>query len=113
MSDQSKKELRENYKSREIIGGIFSIQCTPSKNTWIKSTKDLNGQKNKFDFAKMTNSCLDPSMQKDWNQYGAQSFTFTILEELKKGELQTERDFKNDLQLLHEIWLEKMKSQEN
>lgn len=109
MNDFSKKELRDNYKSRTVIGGIYCIKCEENGRMWIKSTKDLKGQKNKFDFSVMTNSCLDNTMNLEWDKFGANTFSFSVLEELTKGDTQTDREFKQDLDLLHELWLEKMK----
>ena len=46
-------------------------------------------------------------MRGEWAQYGAQSFTFEILEEIKKKDTQTEQEFMEDIGVLLELWTEK------
>jgi hypothetical protein len=103
----SKKELKEQYKNREIIGGVYRIKCNGNGRTWIKSTKNMAGQKNRIEFSISTNSCPEPDMSVEWEQYGAKAFSFVILEEIKRGETQTEHEFTNDINLLCDIWIEK------
>ncbi len=107
METQSKKELKENYKNRRVVGGIYGIKCNANDRIWIKSTKNMAGQQNRFSFAVATNSCPEPAMQDDWKAYGAKSFSFVVLEEIKKGENQTDREFSDDIVTLLEIWREK------
>ena len=107
MEKLSKKELKENYKNRTVIGGVYCIKCNGNGYMWIKSTTDMAGQKNKFEFSISTHSCLEPRMYKEWEQYGAEAFSFVILEEIKKGEIQTEQEFADDVDTLLEMWMEK------
>lgn len=107
MEEFSKNELRDDYKNRTMIGGVFCIKCTSTGRMWLKSTKDMNGQRNKFEFFVKTNSCPEPRMHTEWNMYGAAAFSFVVLEELEKGETQTEQEFSKDIDLLLEIWKEK------
>ncbi|MBE6035341.1 GIY-YIG nuclease family protein [Aminipila sp.] len=101
-----KKKLMEQYKNRTVIGGVYCIKCNDNGHTWIKATKEISGEKNKFNFSVSTNSCPEPSMRTAWNQYGGNSFSFIVLEELKKGETQTDEEFAADVAALLEIWLE-------
>ena len=107
MDKLSKKELRDNYINRTAIGGVYYIKCNGSGHMWLKSTTDMPGQRNRYNYTVVTNTCPEPGMLKDWNQYGAESFSFTVLEEIKKGETQTDREFADDIRVLLDIWKEK------
>lgn len=104
MKDFSKKALKEQYKNRVCVGGIYCVKCTESSKKWLRSTIDLKGVKNRFDFSVSTNSCPEISMKEDWNRYGASSFVFEILEELTKKETQSDREFADDVEILLEMW---------
>lgn len=112
MEKLSKKEIREQYKNRIVIGGVYSIKCNSSGRIWIKSTEDIAGQMNKFEFFVSTNLCPEPSMCSDWNQYGAKSFSFVVLENLEKGETQTDKEFADDIHILYDMWIEKQQREE-
>lgn len=107
----SKKVLKEQYKNREVIGGVYGIKCNGNGRMWIKSTKDMAGQKNKLAFSISVNSCPEPGMLAEWDQYGSKSFSFIILEEMKKKDTQTDREFTNDIHLLLEMWIEKQQQE--
>lgn len=104
MNESTKKRLKEEYKNREYVGGIYCVRCTESENKWLRSTVDLKGSKNRFDFSVCTNSCPEISMMKDWNLYGTSSFVFEILEEITKKETQSDREFADDVEALFEMW---------
>jgi len=102
-----RKELKNLYKSRAMIGGVYRISCSGNGRVWIKFTKNLQEQQNRFRFFISGNYCPEPGMRAEWKQYGAESFSLTVLEELKKGETQTEAEFARDIETLHEIWMQK------
>jgi hypothetical protein len=109
METAKRKMLKNAYKNKAIIGGIYCIQCNGNNRMWIKSTRNLLSQQNKFEFAISINSCPEPDMHTESAKYGAQSFSFTILEKLEKKETQTEHEFSEDMSVLLDIWLEKYK----
>ena len=103
-----RKELRNQYKNRIKIGGIFAIKNTVSNKWFVESSPDLAAAKNRFDF-------MGDSYMKIANDYRAQKgmgFVFEALEELQKGEAQSDKEFQDDLALLKQIWLEKLTEQE-
>lgn len=104
----SKKELQAQYKEREVIGGVYAIKNTENGKILIDSAVNLQGIKNRFEFSQKTGSCVDMKLQKDWAEYGSAAFSFEVLEELKKGETQNDKEFKADVNMLKEMWLEKM-----
>lgn len=44
--------------------------------------------------------------------YGAAAFSFVVLEEMKRIETQTEREFSDDVAALLELWTEKLQGEE-
>lgn len=107
MDNLSKKELKEYYKNRKVTGGAYRVTCSGNDRTWIRFTKNMEGEKNKYEFFLSTNSCPEPGMLTEWNRYGSKSFSFTVLEEIEKGESQTDREFADDVAVIYEMWIEK------
>lgn len=111
MDKPNKNELKARYKERTMIGGVYVVRNTQNGKFLLESAQDIQGSKNRFDFSQKTNSCVSMKLQKDWAEQGAQTFAFELLEELTKGETQTDAEFKADLQILKEMWAEKLGSQ--
>ncbi len=111
MEKQSKKVLIEKYKNRVMTGGIYCIKCTANNMIWLRATTDMKSSKNRFLFSVTINSCPEICMGEAWKMYGATAFTFEILEEIKKKEAQTEREFSEDIDVLLDMWTEKQKDE--
>jgi hypothetical protein len=113
MSDkQSRKDMNEQFKQRQIIGGVFLFRNTSNGKILIDASVDLKGSINRFAFAQSTGSCVNFKLQKDWLELGSQAFTFEVLEELEKGEDQSDSEFREDIKTLKAMWQEKL-SQES
>ena len=108
MDSAKRKELKNAYREQNIVGGVYSIACSRAQQVWLKSTKNLVGQQNKFEFALSVNACPEPCMRAAWEQYGGAAFSLTVLESLQKGVTQTEQEFSEDLALLLKIWQDKL-----
>ncbi|AIF52943.1 GIY-YIG nuclease family protein [Pelosinus sp. UFO1] len=107
MDKPSKKDLKEQYKNRVIIGGVYCVRCSGADNLWLRATTDIQGSKNRFAFSVSTNSCPEMCMSESWKQFGATTFSFEILEKIEKKETQTTREFSDDVNTLLELWIEK------
>ena len=106
--NKNKKEILVKYKEREIIGGIYAITNTLNNKIFVGATTNLQGSKNRFEFSQKTGSFVEMKLRSDWNKQGSEQFVFEVLEELKKGETQSEQEFKADIDILKEMWLEKL-----
>jgi len=93
---------------REMTGGVYQIKNTQTNKILLETAVDMKGAKNRFEFAKNTGSCVYLKLQKDWSEQESGQFVFEVLEELKKGETQTDAEFKADIQLLMELWRDKL-----
>lgn len=111
MDRQNRRELIAAYKERKVCGGVFGIRNTVTGKILLLSTTDLQGCENRFRFSQMTGSCTYSKVQKDWAQYGGQAFCFELYEALEKKETQTDRQFREDIDTLYGLWLEKLQGQ--
>ncbi|NCB51715.1 MAG: GIY-YIG nuclease family protein [Clostridia bacterium] len=106
---KDRKELKNSYKEKPEIGGVYIIKCAGNDRVWLKSARDLQGKINRFNFSVSTGLCPESDMRAEWEKYGPQAFSISVLEELKKGETQTDREFEDDIVTLLQIQLEKSK----
>ncbi|WP_378954114.1 GIY-YIG nuclease family protein [Pelosinus sp. sgz500959] len=101
-----KKDLKRLYKEIKIEPGIFQIKNIKNEKVFIKISKNLktmNGQKFQLEHGSHPNKQL----QKEWNQFGKDSFVFEVLEVVKN---QNEEFFneKEELKKLEEKWLNQL-----
>ena len=89
-----KKEAKSAYKLSKKIGAVVAY----------KNLETNERYKNRFEFAKKTGIGLPYAIEKAAK---TADFELEVLEELEKDELQTTKEFKEDLKTLKEIWLEK------
>jgi hypothetical protein len=107
MDTAKRKDLMNHYRNRTVIGGVYCILCNENQRRWIRSTTYLKGAQNRFEFAVSIKSVPEPAMRKEFDDYGITSFSFVVLEELKKMETQSAQEFADDIHTLYEIWVEK------
>ncbi len=103
----SKKKLKVQYENKVIIGGLYCIKCLGNNKLWLRATTNMQSAKNRFAFSVSTNSCPEPCMSEEWKHFGASKFLFDILEEIKKKETQTEREFTSDVHTLLKLYTER------
>jgi hypothetical protein len=112
MKGEDKRQMRAAYKDRVVIGGVYAITNTVTGKRLVECAQSLASMRNRFEFSQSTGAAVSLRLQDDWSMYGAESFTFEVLEELEKGETQTPREFASDLKTLKEMWLERADASE-
>jgi hypothetical protein len=110
MENLSKKEKLAQYKERTIIGGVYAIKNTANGKLLLLSSNDLQGVRNRFEFSLKTGSSINIKLQNDWAEFGKSAFRFEVLEELEKKEVQTSKEFSEDVKTLEELWREKLEA---
>lgn len=109
MDKEHKKKMIATYKNKTVVGGIYCITNTVTGKRYIYTSKDLGGSKNRFNFAKISNTCVNVTLAKEWEEYGGNAFAFEELETLERDAEQTNKEFQNDLDILLQMWEEKMR----
>ena len=110
--NETRKQAIYEYKEKKTTGGVYKITNTESKKSLIKGEIDLSSMENRFNFSVKTNSCLNLKLREDWNKYGANSFTFEVLEEVEMKSEMDRRQFKKQLDELADKYSEKMNKDE-
>lgn len=105
---KSKSELKKEYKNRKIPMGIYQIKNLNNGKVFIGSSANLDGIINRSRFALNYGSHRNIELQNDWKKLGENKFTFEVLDYLEPKEGET-IDYKEELVLLEQLWLEKIK----
>lgn len=108
---ERKRALLAEYKARPLTGGVCAIRNTATGRILLSGAVNADGYRNRFEFSVSSGSCVQPALSDDWAEYGAGSFAFQILEELKKTPEQSDKAFQKDLETLTEIWREKLEKE--
>ncbi len=105
---QRRKEINREYQERVKPSGVFQIKNLANGKVLLGSSLNLEGPLNKHRFMLRINSHPNKELQKDWNELGESQFSFEILEVIQ---VQDNPNFNlnDELTLLEEIWLEKLR----
>lgn len=109
MSQPSRRrELREQFEQAPPEAGVYRILNTQNNKALFGSTTNLPGIRNRFDFAKSTNSPggLDMRLSKEIRQFGFDAFTLEVLEVLTITPEMTPAQIRADLATLEALWRE-------
>lgn len=106
MDADRKRELLEQYKHMKKKAGVYQIRNKVNNKIFVIAAPDLKSMNGKK-FQLEVGSFVNHELQKDWNEYGEDSFVFEVLEELDEDR----EDFTNkndELKILEKKWLEKL-----
>ena len=103
-----KKHLKEIYKNMVPPMGVFSLRNNQTGRVFLGSSLNL---KNKYERIKIMlgmGNHYNSELQKDWNDYGEESFTFEILETLEVKDDKS-YNYSEDLEILELLWIDKFR----
>lgn len=106
---KSRKDMIREYQQRDVSAGVFQIKNTVNGKILLGSSLNLDGPLNAHKFMLKINGHRNIELQKEWNEYGPDAFVFEILEEVKVSD-DPGFNFKDELTLLEQIWLEELQS---
>jgi len=105
--ENRKKELKREYRETHTPMGIYQIRNIANDKLLIGSALNLPGVLNSQKFQLRAGSHPNRRLQSEWNDFGAESFVFEILDELTATE-GPGKDYRADLAFLEEFWREKL-----
>ena len=102
----SRAELKRQYKETPKQAGIFLVTNTQNGKVLLGSSTNLHGPLNKHRFLLTHRMHPIKRLQEDWDRYGAQAFTFEVVEVIQAKD-DPAFCLEDELRLLEEIWIEK------
>jgi hypothetical protein len=104
---KSRKELKDEYKQLKPRVGVFQIKNIRTGKIYISSSQALDTILNSQKFQLEMNGHRNEALQKEWNEYGPESFEFEILHELKIPD-DTSYDIRKEMKDLEAIVIEEV-----
>jgi len=103
-----KKELKNQYKQNQPRMGVFQIKNLENGKIFIGRGMNVQGKLNSAKFQLEQGSHPNREMQNDFKQFGAENFSFEVVDYLDPKKDDINYDYNDDLKLLEEMWLEKL-----
>lgn len=104
---KTRKVLKEEYKQKKFKMGVFQIKNKINSKIFIGSSMDLNAIWNRQRMQLKLGNHPNSELQKDWKEYGKESFSYKILAEIKQDD-EKEMDYKKELKVLEELYIEEL-----
>lgn len=103
-----KKELICAYKETPTPMGVYQIKNLKNGKIFIGSHTNIPGKINSNRFQLTHGSHLNKELLRDWQQYGADAFTFDTLELIDPAKVPRE-NWREAVAALEEKWLDKLR----
>ena len=104
---ERKKELIREYKETPRPMGVFQIKNNVNGKLFLLKALDLPGIINRHRLELERGQHRNRPLQTDWDQYGADAFSFDVLAKLKPEESLPEQ-WPGEVKAMLELWLEKL-----
>ena len=102
-----RKALKREYKEN-TLAGVFQITNTANGKILIGKGMNGKGKLNSHQAQLKMGVHRNKGLQQDWNHYGAEQFTFEVLDYLEFRDDSPQKQQK-DLAALEELWLDKLR----
>lgn len=79
MRNDIKQQLREKAKNHIITMGVLAVKNNVNGKQYIKGALNLEALVNKMKFVLQSGLFTDAQLQKDWNEYGSENFSFEFV----------------------------------
>ena len=103
----SRGRRKREYKERTKTAGVFMVKNHANGKLLLGSSLDLAGPLNRHRFMLKSRQHRNAALQRDWDAFGADNFTFEVLETVRPSD-DPGFNVDDELTLLEQIWLEKL-----
>jgi len=103
----SRQDVKRQYKERKKPAGVFQVKNRVNGKVLLGSSLNLEGPLNSHKFMLQIGKHRNAALQKEWNEFGPDAFTFEILEAVKVTD-NPSFNLDDELTLLEQIWIEKL-----
>lgn len=104
---QKRSEIKRAYKEAKGNMGIFQIKNNINGKIYIDGSFEILRNSQREFFPLRLGNHMNRELQKEWNEYGEENFTFEILE-VVEFDKNTDMDLKYELKKLKEKWMDKL-----
>ena len=107
-----RRELKREYMETEKLIGAFKIVNKVNNKIFVGTGINLEAVFNSYRF-QMTYGVLlqNRELSEDWKKYGEENFSFEIVDLIKQNP-DPKYNYKKDLEVLEELWLEELQPYE-
>ncbi len=105
MNMDRKKELANDWKQRTKEMGIIVITCKANGAQFATGVPDTKNVFNRHRFELEAGSHRNKELQKLWNKFGVENFTFEVVLPIEMDENKTDRANREDVKKLFEEYL--------
>lgn len=103
-----RKNLIRNYKETPRPAGVYRVRNTVNGKSLLGFSPNLPAMLNRQRFQLEHGTHPHPELQKDWNEFGPEAFTFESLDRIEPLSEANENPTE-DLRVLLQMWIEKLK----
>ena len=104
---KTRQDIKREYRERKKPAGVFQVKNTANGKVLLGSSLNLEGPLNGHKFMLTIGRHRNETLQKEWNDFGPETFVFEVLEVVKVND-NPDFDINDELTLLEQIWLEKL-----
>jgi hypothetical protein len=105
-----KKELKKAYTAQGTQAGVYKVECIENRRILLGSSTNAPGILNSHRFQLKMKSHRVPELQEDWDRFGAEKFSFEMVDTLKQKD-DPAVDIKEELLELENLWREKLEKE--
>jgi len=104
---KTRKELKEEYKQKRPIAGVFQIKNQENGMILIDASTNIMAKWNRHKTELRFGSHRNHKLQADWNQFGEEKFKASIISKVKTKEAEM-YDLRTDVAIMFEQVLKKL-----